>query len=239
MTALAHSTQAAVLTRHGASVVAPTAPALKTPNLVRSRIGPPPATLLRPVKPVDRGWKPGLALEEAGPFGFRIAQPAELAPAHAASEAIMGMPLAPVSAIAAAHARTAGTGWVHMSRPADGAGAGSGPEITGIILLLPLSEAGEADLREGRFQPRAPEPHQLCAPGDHFPAIYFWLFAGKDGRARRNIIRTCLAWRNGAYSHVRGYARAASVEGFRTMAALGFEAMPSTLSHLFFIDKRA
>jgi hypothetical protein len=147
----------------------------------------------------------------------------------------MNMTLAPVSAIAAAHARTGGTGWVHMDQPAEGAKA----EITGIILLLPLSEAGEADLREGRFQPRAPEARQLCAPGDHFPAIYFWLFAGKDGRARRNIIRTCLAWRNGAYSHVRGYARAASVDGFRTMAALGFEAMPSALSHLFFIDKRA
>jgi hypothetical protein len=235
MTSLAHSAQTAVLTRPNAPVLAPTAPMLKTPRAGRSRIGAPVTSLLRPVKPSNPGWNPSLAMEEASPFGFRIAQPAELAPAHAASEAIMGMPLAPVSAIAAAHSRTAGTGWVHISQPSDG----STPDITGIILLLPLSEAGETDLREGRFQPRAPEPHQLCAPGDQFPAIYFWLFAGKDGRTRRNIIRTCLAWRNGSYSHVRGYARAASVDGFRTMAALGFEAMPSTLSHLFFIDKRA
>lgn len=224
MTALAQSTQSTLLTRPKTASRAAT-----------GRFSGPVTTLLRPVKTLDRGWNPGLALEEAAPFGFRIAQQAELAPAHAASEAIMGMTLAPVSAIAAAHSRTGGTGWVHMGQQAEG----SASDITGIILLLPLSEAGEADLREGRFQPRAPEPHQLCAPGETFPAIYFWLFAGKDGRTRRNIIRTCLAWRNGAYTHVRGYARAASVDGFRTMAALGFEPMPSALSHLFFIDKRA
>jgi hypothetical protein len=235
MTALAQSTvsstQPALLARVTAPMLAPAA----SLRLAKSRFAAPVTTLRRPVPSVDRGWNPGLAHEEAAPFGFRIARQAELGPAHAASEAIMNMTLAPVSAIAAAHTRTGGTGWVHMDQQPDGAKT----DITGVILLLPLSEAGEADLREGRFQPRAPEAHQLCAPGDHFPAIYFWLFAGKDGRARRNIIRTCLAWRNGAYSHVRGYARAASVDGFRTMAALGFEPMPSALSHLFFIDKRA
>ncbi len=76
----------------------------------------------------------------------------------------------------------------------------------------PAADAGraKADLLDGRFNPSAPQPHQLCAPGDAFPAIYFWLFAGGDGRSRRAILRTCLAWRNGAYAGVRGYARAAS-----------------------------
>lgn len=235
MTALAQSAQSTLLTRPAAPILATPAASLKPSTIARRRSPAPVTTLLRQIKPVDRGWNPSLALEEAAPFGFRIAHQAELAPAHAASEAIMGMTLAPVEAIAAAHARTSGTGWIHLARGADETAS----DITGIILLLPLSASGEADLREGRFQPRAPEPHQLCAPGEPFPAIYFWLFAGKDGRTRRNIIRTCLAWRNGAYANVRGYARAASVDGFRTMAALGFEPMQSTLSHLFFIDKRA
>ena len=92
MTSLAHSAQTAVLTRPNAPVLTPTAPLLKAPRLGRSRIGAPVTRLLRPVKPSDRGWNPGLAMEEAAPFGFRIAQPAELVPAHAASEAIMNMP---------------------------------------------------------------------------------------------------------------------------------------------------
>lgn len=235
MTALAHanSPQTVSLTRP-ATTITPSSAA----TLARPGHGSPaqrPSLLLRQVRPAHQGWNPALALKEAGSFGFRIAHEAELAPAHAAAEAIMGMTLAPVRAIAAAHAQTGGTGWIHHTASQDG----SAPDINGVILLLPLSEAGEADIRAGRFQPRAPEPHQLCAPGDDFPAIYFWLFAGRDGRARRDIIRTCLAWRNGAYAHVRGYARAASIDGFRTMAALGFESMPSSLSHLFFIDRRA
>ena len=235
MTALAQSAPSDLLTRSVGPILAPQTAQLKPSRIVAQGLSPRLTTLLRPVKPVDRVWRPGLALKEAAPFGFRIAHQAELTPAHAASEAIMGMTLAPASAIAAAHAQTGGTGWIHLARQADG----SLSDITGVILLLPLSEAGESDLCEGRFQPRAPEAHQLCAPGEAFPAIYFWLFAGKDGPTRRNIIRTCLAWRNGAYAHVRGYARAASVDGLRTMAALGFEPMPSVLSHLFFIDKRA
>ncbi|MBI1360177.1 MAG: hypothetical protein GC155_07825 [Alphaproteobacteria bacterium] len=148
------------------------------------------------------------------------------------------MRLAPAFEIAAAHEKTGGTGWVHLTDPHQ-TRAPTASDISGVILLLPLSEEGERDLQQGRFQPRAPRANQLCAPGDTFPAIYFWLFAGRDGRARRNIIRTCLAWRNGIYAHVRGYARGASVEGCRTMAALGFEPMPSALSHLFFIDRRS
>ncbi len=197
-----------------------------------------PPAAIRLEKLAERGWNPALALAEAAPFGYRLIRPGELPHAHAAAEEIMGMQLAPVSEIAAAHAQTGGTGWVHLTNPHQ-THAPSAPEISGVILLLPLSLDGERDLREGRFHPRAPEARQLCAPGDPFPAIYFWLLAGRDGRARRNIIRTCLAWRNGIYANVRGYARGASVEGCRTMAALGFEPMPSVLSHLFFIDKRS
>ena len=100
----------------------------------------------------------------------------------------MGMPLTPLSVLWAAHEHTT---------PPPGSAAMK-RAITGMIFTLPLTPEGEADLLEGRFTPSSPQPHQLCAPGDAFPAIYFWLFAGGDGRSRRAILRTSLAWRNGA-----------------------------------------
>ena len=110
--------------------------------------------------------------------------------------------------------------------------------LTGTILLLPLTPPGEADLLAGAFAPRSPQPFQLCAPGDSLSAIYFWLFAGGDGQACRRILRTCLVWRDGAYTGVRGYARGATLAGCNTMQGLGFEPLPSALPDLYFIRER-
>jgi hypothetical protein len=173
-------------------------------------------------------WKPEAAEAEALRFGFRIARDEDLAPAHALSEEVMGMPLTPLSVLWAAHEHTTAAAWVSEE---DG-------RITGAILTLPLTPEGENDLLEGRFLPGSPQPYQLCAPGDAFPAIYFWLFAGGDGRARRGILRTCLAWRDGAYARVRGYARGASPAGKSALKGLGFTPIQSALPDLFFIAER-
>ncbi len=180
------------------------------------------------IAPVEL-WRPDAAAVEAKPYGFRIAGDEDLAATHAACEDIMGMRLTPLSVLWAAHEHTAGAAWVREENSL----------ITGIILTLPLTAYGEADLLEGRFTPGSPQPHQLCAPGDAFPAIYFWLFAGGDGRSRRAILRTSLAWRNGVYANVRGYARAASPAGREALLGLGFTPKQSTLSDLFFIAERS
>lgn len=177
----------------------------------------------------DSVWHPDAAAAEALPFGFRVARDEDLAPAHAACEEIMGMPLTPLSVLWAAHEHTAAAAWIR----------GEGDRISGIILTLPLTPEGEADLLEGRFMPASPQPNQLCAPGDAFPAIYFWLFAGGDGQSRRAILRTCLAWRNGVYAGVRGYARAASPAGREALGGLGFTPLKSTLPDLFSIAERS
>jgi hypothetical protein len=174
-------------------------------------------------------WRPEAAEAEALPHGFRVARDEDLAEAHAFSEAIMGMPLTPLSVLWGAHEHTTATAWIYAT---DG-------RITGVIMTLPLTPEGEADLLEGRFTPASPQPHQLCTPGDPFPAIYFWLFAGGDGRSRRAILRASLAWRNGAYASVRGYARAASPAGKEALKGLGFAPIKSLLSDLFFIAERS
>lgn len=174
-------------------------------------------------------WRPEAAEAEALMFGFRIAESQELAAAHALSEMVMGMPLTPLSVLSAAHAHTTAAAWIHEDEG----------QVTGVILTLPLTPEGEADLLDNRFVPSAPQAHQLCRPGDPFPAIYFWLFAGGDGRSRRAILRTCLTWRDGAYAAVRGYARAASPAGRLALGGLGFTSLKSTLSDLFFIAERS
>jgi hypothetical protein len=183
----------------------------------------------RPALPGESAWQPETAEAEALRHGFRVATEADLPAAHALSEMIMGTRLTPLSVLWAAHEQTTAAAWVHED---DG-------HITGVILTLPLTPKGEADLLNGDFRPAAPKPHQLCAPGDPFPAIYFWLFAGGDGRSRRAILRTSLAWRNGAYAGVRGYARAASPAGRAALEGLGFTTRKSTLSDLFFIAERS
>lgn len=182
-----------------------------------------------PPSPARLAWRPEAAEAEAGRHGFRVAAPGELAPAHALSEAVMGRRLTPLSVLEAAHAHTTATAWIHEDEG----------RVTGVIMTLPLTPAGERDLLEGDFLPSAPRFDQLCRPGDPFPAIYFWLFAGGDGRSRRAILRTSLAWRNGAYAGVRGYARAASPAGRAALEGLGFTSRKSTLSDLFFIAERS
>lgn len=177
----------------------------------------------------DQVWVSETAEAESIPFGFRIARDSDLASAHALAEEVMGMPLTALSVLWAAHEYTTASAWVFED----------GGRITGTILLLPLTPDGESDVLEGRFVPSSPQPHQLCAPGDPFPAIYFWLFAGGDGRARRGILRTCLAWRDGAYAGVRGYARAASPSGKSALKGLGFTPIQSALPDLFHIAERS
>jgi hypothetical protein len=163
--------------------------------------------------------------------------------AHAAAESIMGMKLAPVSAFANTHERTGGTVYVLRERPKAAAGATAadaepGSDISAVVLLLPLSPRGEEDMRSGEFNTYDPQPNQMCAPGDPFPAMYVWLYAGRGMRARLNVLRACVAWRDGEYTQVKCYGRGASPEGAHAMEHLGFHRLGFGVPDLFFIDKR-
>jgi hypothetical protein len=106
-----------------------------------------------------------------------------------------------------------------------------------VILLLPLNWQGEAALRTGEFNALSPRIDHLCAPGDEIAAVYIWLTAGRDQRARVNLMRTLLTWLHGSCAMLRFYARAASPDGARSLAGLGFRRLDSATSTLFFRDK--
>jgi hypothetical protein len=196
-------------------------------------------------------WNPPITTGEAARFGFRAAAYDELSGVVRSAEGIMGGALAPLSAVQAVEKHTGGTVHIHIEQPRkaaadqdqqDGDGppsAALGGEITGIILLLPLSAAGEVAMRDGSFDTHIPKLEHVCAPGDYFPGMYVWLYAGKGMRARLNVMRCCLAWRDGFYQNVRGYGRGASPEGAGAMMHLGFHSVPFGVPNLFVFDRQA
>lgn len=198
-------------------------------------------------------WNPPITTAEAIPFGFRATQPHEFPVMHAAAESIMGAQLAPLAAVEAVERHTGGTVHIHIEKPArkdavnDPVGDGPAPapaalrgeDITGIILLLPLNAAGEEAMRDGTFDTHIPRLEHICEPGDYFPGMYVWLYAGKGMRARLNVMRCCLAWRDGFYQNVRGYGRGATPEGANAMLHLGFHSVPFGVPNLFVFDREA
>jgi hypothetical protein len=195
-------------------------------------------------------WNPSITTAEAAAFGFRATASHEMEAMHAAAERIMGAHLAPVDAVRAVEEHSGGTCHIHIEQAArknavnqadqDGDGptpAVLGGEITGIILLLPLSAAGEQAMRDGSFDTHIPKLQHVCRPGDYFPGMYVWLYAGKGMRARLNVMRCCITWRDGFYQNVRGYGRGATPEGANAMLHLGFHTVPFGVPNLFVFDR--
>lgn len=180
-----------------------------------------------------RTWAIDAVCLEAASCGFRPAAMAELPAAHAFCERIMGMRLAPLWALASAHAHTTGSAWVHS----DPGGLSGGADPTGVFLFLPLNWEGEAALRIGRFNYAAPRIDHLCAPGDETAAIYFWFCGGCDRTARRAVMRTTQAWLDGAFAGLRIYGRAASEDGARGFDSFGFKRLAPERADLFILDK--
>ncbi len=183
---------------------------------------------------VELFWDPQHFIDEAAPQAVRVARQDEIPAAHRLAEELVGMTLAPVSASVAAHARTKASVWVLDGHPPPEGHGG----ITGVLVNLPLTAAGEIAILLGRFSAHAPDPEHLCAPGDPVSAMYIWFTGGSDLRGKTAVMRTAFAWRDGAYGGLRAYSRAATGGGARGLASLRFA--PLELSHpgMMFCDKR-
>lgn len=181
-------------------------------------------------------WDPEPLSREAAPARVRIAQTEELPEVHQLSEAIMETRLAPLWSLASAHGHTKASAWVHEDAAQDDPSSRS--PLSGVFLILPLNWDGEAALRAGRFNFATPRLDELCQPGEEIAAIYFWLTAGRHARARRNVMRTALAWTVGSNAGVRFYARAASLDGERALAGLHFRRFAPDSPNFFLLDQR-
>jgi len=175
-------------------------------------------------------WHPRHFRDEAAPFGVHLAAPAELAAAHQLAEALVGARLAPLSALAASHARTGASAWLYTCQRTG--------DVSGVLLTLPLTAEGEIALILGKFNAADPDPEHLCAPGDPVSAMYIWFTGGRGLSARSAVMRTALAWRDGVYGDLRAYSRAATSGGARGLTTLRFEPLEPHGPGLMFCDKR-
>lgn len=181
-------------------------------------------------------WSPESLVADAEPQGFRIARQEELPQAHAFCEQLMNMRLAPLWALASAHAHTGASAWV-IDR-GDGHAEQAAQETSGVFLILPLNWDGEAALRTERFSFSTPRIDQLCAPGDEIAAMYFWFCGGADHEARRSVVHTAMAWIDGSCGDLRVYGRAASEAGAAAFLRLNFRLLAPKSQNIYFLDKR-
>ena len=155
-------------------------------------------------------------------FEFRLATDDEVGPTLALATRLLKQDLAPEAIVRRFHRYTGGAVWVRADT-----------EITGFILSLPLSAAGEAGLRRGQFDPSNPDPDHVCRPGEPVYGVYCWVYGGVDRDARRAVMTASAVLRVELVPMLPTFARGATEDGARSAHALGMVPVPDSLPDLF------
>ena len=154
-------------------------------------------------------------------FGFRLATREELEAAVSMAENLIDGKLASVDSISRMNVQTGMTAWV------------TGDPVEGIFLTLPLTEAGEAAVRDGSYDPAAPRHEHLAAQGQGVSAFYVGVCAGKTPEARKKIMTASAVLRVEMFGVFPAYARGATEDGRRSMLSLGFQKFEGGLPDLY------
>ncbi|MGB3626063.1 MAG: hypothetical protein WA989_09550 [Henriciella sp.] len=143
-------------------------------------------------------------------FGLRCASCEEVGAGVGIAEELVGQGMVSADRIWMAQKTTGCAAWVF------------GDPVEGVLLLVPLSETGERAVREGRFDPGAGVIDHYCRRGDPCFGVYIGVYAGRTRQARGALMRACAACRVSVFGQVPCFARAATEDGARSMATLGF-----------------
>lgn len=149
-------------------------------------------------------------LSGMGSFGWRIATSEEHVPMMDLAEELLGSELVPAETIKWINSVTKMTSWVF------------GDPLEGIFIVLPITMDGLDAIHTGDFKPGAPEEHFLAAPGELCAGIYVGAYAGSTKPARKAVMMATAILRVQIYGQVPCFARAATDDGARTMASLGY-----------------
>jgi hypothetical protein len=147
---------------------------------------------------------------EMNTYGLRLASMDEIPPAVAIAEALVGEAMVPASAVQEVHTLTGCSAWV------------SGCPVDGVLLLVPLSDTGLAAVRSGLFDPGGGVVEYYCVRGERCFGVYIGVYAGRTREARGSLMRGSAAARVSIFGEVACFARAATEDGARSMASLGF-----------------
>lgn len=164
-------------------------------------------------------------------FGFRKAKATELRAGLVMAETLLGAPLAAPDAVERMDEITGYTSWV------------TGDPVDGIFLTIPLSQAGEAAVRNGTYRPGAPDEAHLCRKDEVCYGFYIGVYAGATHQARKNIMTAAAVLRVQLFAPFPCFARGATEDGVRSMLSLGFTPIEGGLDDLYvqeaLIDARA
>ena len=148
--------------------------------------------------------------EQMGAFGWRTANADEVSELVALGERLIGGRLAGAETIAHVHEVTKLTAWVY------------GDPLEGLYLIVPLSIRGLAAVQDNQFEPSAPDDAHLAGPQTLCAGAYIGIYGGETHAARKAAMTASGVVRVGVFSQVPCFARAATEDGARSMASLGW-----------------
>ena len=159
--------------------------------------------------------------ERARDFGFRHANIAELSEGVKLAERLLGSDIATPEAVMRMDVVTGMTAWV------------TGDPVDGIFFVIPLSQDGERAVRDGTYNPADPAPAHLAWQGRDVAGVYIGVYAGATKEARRAVMTAAAVMRVELFAPVPSFARGATEDGKRSMAALGFAPLEGGLPDLW------
>jgi hypothetical protein len=109
----------------------------------------------------------------------------------------------------------------------------TGDPVDGVFLTAPLSAAGAEAVRAGTFNPGWPALDHICCEGEACGGVYIGVYAGETKETRRRVVMAAGIIRHEFFAPVPCFARAATEDGARSMARLGFQPIPGGLPDLW------
>ncbi len=155
-------------------------------------------------------------------FGLRHAHRDELKELLELGEGLTGAPLLTEDELAKLDAATGVSAWATGSHP-----------MEGLLILVPLSEAGLSSVRDGTFTPPSPNLKHICGPHERCFGVYVGIYAGKTHDARRSVMLAAATVRPEFFGTVPCFARAATEDGARSMLSLGYGPVEGGLPDLY------
>lgn len=159
---------------------------------------------------------------DLGAFGFRLAEETEIAETLILAERLLNTTLTPEPIVRAAHEYCGGAVWVLGKAP-----------ITGFILSLPLSQAGEAAMRDGTFKPTDPDYAHIARHGETMYGSYCWVYGGERHEDRKAVMMASGTVRLELVPMLPVFARGATEDGVRSAYSLGMVPFHDSLPDLF------
>lgn len=154
-------------------------------------------------------------------YSIRRAKHSDLIETLKLGESLIGGALARPEVVATIDAITQMTIW------------NTGAPISGIFLVVPVTEEGRAAVENGSFNPADPAIRHIAPANTPIFGVYCGIYAGATREARKSVLMAAGDLRLNAFAPVPTYARGATEDGARSMLTLGYRPVAGGLKDLF------